>query len=129
AWDKAVAEWRQLVTDPGARFDKEIEIDASALEPMITYGTNPGMVIPISGSVPVKTGDAAFTKSLAYMGFDAGTTLRDKPVNVVFIGSCTNSRLSDLRSAAGVLRGRKIASGVQMLVVPGSQAIKRAAEA
>jgi 3-isopropylmalate/(R)-2-methylmalate dehydratase large subunit len=129
AWDKAVADWKQLVTDAGARFDKEIEIDASSLEPMITYGTNPGMVIPISGSVPVKTGDAAFNKSLAYMGFDAGTSLRDKPVNVVFIGSCTNSRLSDLRSAADVLRGRKVANGVKMLIVPGSQEIKRAAEA
>src|SRR5689334_14983707 len=129
AWDKAVAEWQQLTTDPGARFDKEIEIDASALEPMITYGTNPGMVIPITGCVPVRQNDVAFTKSLAYMGFDAGSTLRDKPVNVVFIGSCTNSRLSDLRSAARVLQGRKVASGVKMLIVPGSQEIKRAAEA
>ncbi|HVY79936.1 MAG TPA: 3-isopropylmalate dehydratase large subunit [Steroidobacteraceae bacterium] len=129
AWDAALADWRQLATDPGARFDKEVEIDASTLEPMITYGTNPGMVIPITGSVPVRQNDVAFEKSLAYMGFDAGTTLRDKPVNVVFIGSCTNSRLSDLRSAARVLRGRKIASGVKMLIVPGSQEIKRAAEA
>jgi 3-isopropylmalate/(R)-2-methylmalate dehydratase large subunit len=129
AWDHAVARWKQLPSDPGARFDKEIEIDASALEPMITYGTNPGMVIPITGSVPVRNGDAAFAKSLAYMGFDAGATIRGKPVNVVFIGSCTNARLSDLRSAAGVLRGRKVASGVQMLVVPGSQEVKRAAEA
>ena len=128
-WDRAVARWKQLPTDSGARFDKEIEIDASVLEPMITYGTNPGMVIPISGSVPTRTGDAAFDKSLKYMGFDAGAAIRDTPVNVVFIGSCTNSRLSDLRSAAGVLRGRKIANGVQMLVVPGSQSIKRAAEA
>jgi 3-isopropylmalate/(R)-2-methylmalate dehydratase large subunit len=129
AWDRAVTEWKQLATDPGAKFDKEIDIDASALEPMITYGTNPGMVIPISGAVPAGNGDAAFAKALAYMGFDAGATLRDKPVNVVFIGSCTNSRLSDLRNAATVLRGRKIASGVKMLIVPGSQQIKRAAEA
>jgi 3-isopropylmalate/(R)-2-methylmalate dehydratase large subunit len=129
AWDRAVADWKQLATDPGAKFDKEIDIDASTLEPMITYGTNPGMVIPISGSVPAGTGDAAFAKALAYMGFDAGATLRGKPVNVVFIGSCTNSRLSDLRNAATVLRGRKIASGVKMLIVPGSQQIKRAAEA
>ena len=128
-WDRALARWKQLPSDAGARFDKEIDIDASALEPMITYGTNPGMVIPITGSVPTRKGDAAFDKSLAYMGFAAGAAIRDKPVNVVFIGSCTNARLSDLRSAAGVLRGRKIASGVQMLVVPGSQAIKRAAEA
>jgi 3-isopropylmalate/(R)-2-methylmalate dehydratase large subunit len=127
-WERAVARWKALPSDPGARFDKEIDIDASSLEPMITYGTNPGMVIPVTGSVPAK-GDAAFDKSLAYMGFAAGTAIRDKPVNVVFIGSCTNARLSDLRSAAGVMRGRKVASGVQMLVVPGSQAIKRAAEA
>jgi 3-isopropylmalate/(R)-2-methylmalate dehydratase large subunit len=129
AWDRAVADWQQLTTDPGAKFDKEIDIDASTLEPMITYGTNPGMVIPISGSVPTGNGDAAFAKALAYMGFDAGATLRGKPVNVVFIGSCTNSRLSDLRNAANVLRGRKIANGVKMLIVPGSQQIKRAAEA
>ncbi|MBX5463127.1 MAG: 3-isopropylmalate dehydratase large subunit [Steroidobacteraceae bacterium] len=129
AWEAAVERWRQLPTDDGARFDREIDLDASTLEPMITYGTNPGMVIPISGSVPAPNGDPAFAKSLAYMGFDAGTPLRDKPVNVVFIGSCTNSRLSDLRSAARVLRGRKIASGVKMLVVPGSQQVKRAAEA
>jgi 3-isopropylmalate/(R)-2-methylmalate dehydratase large subunit len=129
AWDRAVARWKQLPTDAGAKFDLEIDVDASKLEPMITYGTNPGMVIPVTGSVPVRTGDAAFDKSLAYMGFEAGTAIRDKPVNVVFIGSCTNSRLSDLREAAGVLRGRKLASGVQMLVVPGSQQIKKAAEA
>jgi 3-isopropylmalate/(R)-2-methylmalate dehydratase large subunit len=128
-WDRAVARWRQLPSDPGAKFDMEIDIDASALEPMITYGTNPGMVIPVTGSVPIRNGDAAFEKSLAYMGFEAGTAIRDKPVNVVFIGSCTNSRLSDLRDAAGVLKGRKVASGVQMLVVPGSQQVKKAAEA
>jgi len=128
-WDRAVARWKQLPSDPGAKFDLEIDIDASALEPMITYGTNPGMVIPVTGSVPNRNGDAAFDKSLAYMGFEAGTAIRDKPVNVVFIGSCTNSRLSDLRDAAGVLKGRKVANGVQMLVVPGSQQIKKAAEA
>ncbi len=129
AWDRAVARWKELPTDAGARFDMEIDIDAAMLEPMITYGTNPGMVIPVTGSVPMRAGDAAFDKSLAYMGFEAGTAIRDKPVNVVFIGSCTNSRLSDLREAAGVLRGRKLASGVTMLVVPGSQQIKKAAEA
>jgi len=128
-WDAAVARWKQLPSDPGAKFDHEIDIDASALEPMITYGTNPGMVIPVTGSVPTRTGDAAFDKSLAYMGFEAGSAIRNKPVNVVFVGSCTNARLSDLRDAASVLRGRKIAAGVQMLVVPGSQQIKKAAEA
>jgi len=129
AWDRAVARWKQLPSDPGAKFDHEIDIDASALEPMITYGTNPGMVIPITGAVPARNGDVAFDKSLAYMGFEAGAAIRDRPVNVVFVGSCTNARLSDLRDAAGVLRGRKVASGVQMLVVPGSQQVKKAAEA
>jgi 3-isopropylmalate/(R)-2-methylmalate dehydratase large subunit len=129
AWDAAVARWKQLPSDPGAKFDHEIEIDASALEPMITYGTNPGMVIAVTGSVPTRTGDAAFDKSLAYMGFEAGAAIRDKPVNVVFVGSCTNARLSDLRDAAGVMKGRKVANGVQMLVVPGSQQVKKAAEA
>jgi 3-isopropylmalate/(R)-2-methylmalate dehydratase large subunit len=124
-----VARWKQLPSDPGAKFDHEIDIDASALEPMITYGTNPGMVIAVTGSVPVRTGDAAFDKSLAYMGFGAGDAIRDKPVNVVFVGSCTNARLSDLRDAARVLKGRKVAAGVQMLIVPGSQQIKKAAEA
>ena len=129
AWDAAVARWKQLPTDAGATFDLEIDIDASKLEPMITYGTNPGMVIAVTGSVPTRTGDAAFDKSLAYMGFEAGTAISGKPVNVVFVGSCTNARLSDLRDAASVLRGRKVAQGVQMLIVPGSQQIKKAAEA
>jgi 3-isopropylmalate/(R)-2-methylmalate dehydratase large subunit len=129
AWEKALAEWRTLPTDPGARFDHEIYIDASAIEPMITYGTNPGMVIPISAAVPDRRGDAMFEKSLAYMGLTPGRPIKDQPVNVVFVGSCTNARLSDLRSAAGVLKGRKIAKGVQMLVVPGSQQVKKAAEA
>lgn len=129
AWDAAVARWKQLPSDEGAKFDHEIDIDASTLEPMITYGTNPGMVISVTGSVPTRNGDAAFDKSLAYMGFEAGTAIRDKPVNVVFVGSCTNARLSDLRDAAGVMKGRKVANGVQMLVVPGSQQVKKAAEA
>src|SRR5882724_1266987 len=129
AWDRAIEEWRKLPTDTGAVFDKQVDMDASLLEPMITYGTNPGMVIPISASIPTRANDAVFAKSLAYMGLEAGAPIKDQPVNVVFLGSCTNGRISDLRSAAGVLRGRKIASGVQMLVVPGSQAVKRAAEA
>jgi 3-isopropylmalate/(R)-2-methylmalate dehydratase large subunit len=129
AWEQALARWRQLPTDAGARFDREVEIDAADVEPMITYGTNPGMVIPINGSIPERTNDAAFDQALAYMGFEAGAVLKDKSVNVVFLGSCTNGRLSDLRAAAAVLRGHKIAPGVQMLVVPGSQAVKRAAEA
>jgi len=128
-WEAALAQWRQLPTDPGARFDKEVDIDAGALEPMITYGTNPGMVIPISGAIPERKGDTAFEKALTYMGLEAGAPIKDQPVNVVFVGSCTNARLSDLRSAAAVLRGRKIATGVHMLVVPGSQQVKRQAEA
>jgi len=129
AWERAVEQWRQLPTDDGAMFDKEVDIDASTLEPMITYGTNPGMVIPISSSIPTRANDAAFTKSLAYMGFEAGAPIKDQPVNVVFVGSCTNGRISDLRSAANVLRGRKVAKGVQMLVIPGSQQVKKEAEA
>jgi len=129
AWEKALADWRTLPTDPGARFDAEVSVDAAAIEPMITYGTHPGMVMPISGYVPDRRGDAMFEKSLAYMGLTAGNPIKDHPINVVFVGSCTNSRLSDLRSAADVLKGRRIAKGVQMLVVPGSQQIKKAAEA
>ncbi|MGH8139796.1 MAG: 3-isopropylmalate dehydratase large subunit [Steroidobacteraceae bacterium] len=127
-WERALEQWRELPTDAGARFDKEVDIDATVLEPMITYGTNPGMVIPISAAVP-HGGDAAFARSLAYMGLEAGAPIKGQPVNVVFLGSCTNGRISDLRSAAGVLRGRKLAKGVQMLVVPGSQQVKRQAEA
>ena len=129
AWERAVQRWRELPTDPGARFDKTVQIDASTLEPMVTYGTNPGMVMPIGGAIPERAGDPAFEKSLAYMGLAPGQPIREHPVNVVFVGSCTNGRLSDLRLAASVLRGRKIAPGVQMLVVPGSQQVKREAEA
>jgi 3-isopropylmalate/(R)-2-methylmalate dehydratase large subunit len=129
AWDRAVADWRTLGTDPGATYDKSVQLDASAVEPMITYGTNPGMVAPISGCVPERPGDAVFARSLSYMGLQPGEPLRDKAVQVVFIGSCTNARLSDLELAARVLRGRKVAPGVRALVVPGSQQIKREAEA
>ncbi len=129
AWDKAVAAWRELKSDAGARFDREVDIDASALEPMITYGTHPGMVLPISGSVPTKPDDPAFAKALNYMGMTPGERLLDKPINIVFIGSCTNARLSDIQLAARVIKGHKVAAGVRMLVVPGSQQIKHAAEA
>ena len=127
-WERALERWRQLPSDPGAVFDKSVDIDGAALEPMITYGTHPGMVVPITGAIPVKQGDAAFAKSLAYMGFEAGEPIKDQVVNVVFVGSCTNGRLSDLRSAASILRGHKVAKGVQMLVVPGSQQVKKQAE-
>jgi 3-isopropylmalate/(R)-2-methylmalate dehydratase large subunit len=128
-WDRALETWRTLPGDAGAQFDKQVSLDAAAIEPMITYGTHPGMVMPVGGAIPDRKGDAAFSRSLEYMGLKPGAPLRDRPVNVVFVGSCTNARLSDLRAAAEVLRGRKIARGVRMLVVPGSQQIKKHAEA
>jgi 3-isopropylmalate/(R)-2-methylmalate dehydratase large subunit len=129
AWDDAVARWRSLKTDPGARFDRVVELDASKLEPMITYGTHPGMVVPISANVPERKDDPVHAKSLAYMGLHGGEQLIGKPIDVVFVGSCTNARLSDLQLAADVLKGHKVAKGVRMLVVPGSQQVKREAEA
>jgi 3-isopropylmalate/(R)-2-methylmalate dehydratase large subunit len=128
-WDRAVARWRTLRTDPGAHFNRVVAIDANGLEPMITYGTHPGMVVPISGTVPDPADDAVHAKSLAYMGLSGGERLLGKPIQVVFIGSCTNARLSDLELAARVVKGRKVARGVRMLVVPGSQQVKREAEA
>jgi 3-isopropylmalate/(R)-2-methylmalate dehydratase large subunit len=127
-WDRAVARWRSLPTDEGAPFDREERFDAATLEPMITYGTNPGMGIPITAPVPTP-GNATTEKALRYMALEAGKPLLGHPVDVVFIGSCTNSRLDDLRQAASVFRGRKVAQGVRALVVPGSQQIKRQAEA
>jgi 3-isopropylmalate/(R)-2-methylmalate dehydratase large subunit len=128
-WDRALARWRTLHTDPGARFDAAVDIDAAQIEPMITYGTNPGMVVPIGGSIPGTVGDAAFDKALNYMGFRHGEGMLGKPVNVVFIGSCTNGRLEDLQAAARILKGRKVAHGVHLMIVPGSQQIKMQAEA
>ncbi|MDH4166224.1 MAG: 3-isopropylmalate dehydratase large subunit [Gammaproteobacteria bacterium] len=127
-WDKAVADWNTLRSDAGATFDKSVSLDAGTLEPMITFGTNPGMVTTIGGNVPERPGDAVFAKSLAYMGLTAGERMADKPVQVVFIGSCTNARISDLEAAAAILRGRKVAKGVRALIVPGSQQIKLEAE-
>jgi 3-isopropylmalate/(R)-2-methylmalate dehydratase large subunit len=129
AWERAVADWRTLPSDAGALYDKTVQLDAGAVEPMITYGTNPGMVAPITGCVPERPGDAVFARALAYMGLEPGQPLRDRPVQVVFIGSCTNARISDLELAAKVFRGRKVAPGVRALVVPGSQQVKREAEA
>ena len=128
AWERAVSDWRTLRTDAGATFDRLEHMDAATVEPMITYGTNPGMVLPVSGSVPDRPGDEVFAKALRYMGLSPGERLRDKPIDVVFIGSCTNARLSDLELAARVMSGRKVASGVRALVVPGSQQIKLEAE-
>ena len=128
-WDRALAEWRLLVSDEGAVFDTEVDLDANTLEPMITYGTHPGMVMPISGRVPERANDPVFAKALAYMGLKAGQPISGQPISVAFIGSCTNSRLSDLRAAAAVLKGHTVAAGVHLLIVPGSQQIKKAAEA
>ncbi len=129
AWAEAVARWRRLSSDPGARFDREVRFDASALEPMVTWGTNPGQGVPIQGRVPEPEGDGSRLKALRYMGLEPGQPMLGRHVDVVFIGSCTNSRLSDLRQAASVLRGRRVAPHVRALVVPGSQQVKRQAEA
>ncbi len=135
AWDAAVEQWRTLPTDEGATFDAEIRLDASELTPMITYGTNPGMGMPITAAVPDPTQlkdpsqRAAMDKALSYMGLQPGQPLLGKPVDVVFLGSCTNSRISDLRLAAKVMQGRKVSPSVRMMVVPGSQQVKRQAEA
>jgi 3-isopropylmalate/(R)-2-methylmalate dehydratase large subunit len=128
AWDAAVKRWRALPSDPDATFDREVSLDVDRLSPMITFGTNPGMVVPIADPVPAGSADASFGKSLHYMGIEAGRPMLGRPVNVVFIGSCTNSRLSDLRQAADVFRGRRVPASVRVLVVPGSQAIKKRAE-
>ena len=128
AWEAAIGRWRQLAGDADARFDKSVAIAAGSLQPMVTFGTNPGMVIGINDPVP-DSADASFRKALAYMQVEPGKPMTGKPVDVVFIGSCTNGRLSDLEQAAALLRGRRIAPGVRMLVVPGSQKVKEDAEA
>jgi 3-isopropylmalate/(R)-2-methylmalate dehydratase large subunit len=127
-WDAALERWRRLPSAPGAAFDKEVDIDVSALKPMVTFGTNPGMVVPVDEPVPASR-DAAFRKALDYMRLESGKPVLGTPVDVVFIGSCTNGRLSDLRAAAQVLRGRKVDGRVRLLVVPGSEQVKLAAEA
>ena len=135
ALDQAVAHWKSLPSDPGAVYDRSLSLDVSKLEPMITYGTNPGMGIPISQPVPDPAHDpdlsrrAAHEKALNYMGLQPGQPLLGHAVDVVFLGSCTNSRLSDLRQAAGLLRGRKVAPKTRVLVVPGSESVRRQAEA
>ena len=128
AWQLAVADWLSLASDPGATFDAEIGIDGSAIRPMATWGTTPDAGSPIGEPVP-QPHDASGEKALAYMGFTAGEATTGHTVDVVFIGSCTNGRLPDLRAAAEVLRGRKVKPGLRMLVVPGSEAVRRDAEA
>ena len=127
-WDKAVQRWRELPGDPDVIFDKFVDLCGDTLEPMVTFGTNPGMVIPINDPVPGADGDPGFRKALDYMQLSPGKPLTGSPVDVVFVGSCTNSRLSDLKQAADILRGRKISPGVTMLVVPGSPQVKQEAE-
>ncbi len=127
-WDAARARWMTLRTDDGAAFDKSVTIDATALKPMVTFGTNPGMVVAIDEPVP-EGGDASFRKALDYMQVQPGKPMTGNPVDVVFVGSCTNGRISDIEEAARVLEGRKVAAGVRMLVVPGSEQVKADAEA
>ena len=127
-FDAAVERWKTFISDEGATFDREILIDADDVRPTITWGTNPGQVVAVDQPIPNLTDEIA-SRSLGYMGFEAGKSLLGTQVDVVFIGSCTNARLPDLRAMAQVLRGRKVAEGVRMLVVPGSDAVKREAEA
>ncbi len=134
-WERALEDWRSLVTEEGAPFDREVRLDAAALLPVVTWGTNPGQSVTIDGRVPDPATFATAAeqqgaqRALDYMGLTAGTAMRDIGVDVVFIGSCTNGRLADLRAAAGVLRGRKVSDGVKAIVVPGSARVKFEAEA
>jgi 3-isopropylmalate/(R)-2-methylmalate dehydratase large subunit len=134
-WDQAVADWEQLRTDPGAEFDTEVYVDATTLSPFVTWGTNPGQGVPLSGAVPdpeLMGSDGerqSAEKALAYMDLRPGTPMRDIAVDAVFVGSCTNGRIEDLRAVAEVLRGRRVADGVRMLVVPGSMKVRAQAEA
>jgi 3-isopropylmalate/(R)-2-methylmalate dehydratase large subunit len=131
-WEAAVARWRTLPSDTGAKYDKVIEINASELAPFVTWGTNPGMVVPVTSQVPELPANGAdranAERMLEYMGLEPGTAMEKISVDRVFIGSCTNSRLEDLRAAARVAKGHKVASGVRAMVVPGSQRVKQAAE-
>ncbi|MGI8433465.1 MAG: aconitase family protein, partial [Nocardioidaceae bacterium] len=133
-WDAAVADWRMLSTDADASFDREVIIDASAVTPFVTWGTNPGQGVALSSSVPVPAElppgpeRVAVERALAYMGLKPGTAMRDIPVDTVFVGSCTNGRIEDLRAAAAVVAGRRVADSVRMLVVPGSSRVRLQAE-
>jgi 3-isopropylmalate/(R)-2-methylmalate dehydratase large subunit len=134
AWDEALRQWRTLTTDDGASFDREVGLDCTALEPQITWGTDPSQVVGISGRVPDPAAldparRAAAASAFGYMDLAPGTPLLGLPIDRVFIGSCTNSRLPDLQVAADVVRGRRVAPGVVAMVVPGSSSVKREAEA
>jgi 3-isopropylmalate/(R)-2-methylmalate dehydratase large subunit len=133
-WERALDYWRGLRTDASASFDTEVDLDASLVTPFVTWGTNPGQGAPLDSRIPdpsdfPEVGDrTAAERALAYMDLQPGTALRDVPIDVVFVGSCTNGRLEDLRAAADVLRGRKVAESVRMMVVPGSAVVREAAE-
>ena len=127
AWDEAVERWRPLRTDDGASFDKSVTLDASELVPMVTFGTNPGMVVGINDPVP-DSRDASFRKALDYMQVESGKPMTGNAVDIVFVGSCTNGRISDIEEVARILRGRKVADSVRMMVVPGSEQVKKEAE-
>jgi 3-isopropylmalate/(R)-2-methylmalate dehydratase large subunit len=129
AWDAALEDWRALHTDEAAVYDSRADLDATSLEPMISYGTNPGMTAAITARIPEPAHDDNLAKALKYMGFTPGQPLLGHPVDVVFIGSCTNGRLGDLRAAARILKGRKVNPRIRTLVVPGSQQVKNDAEA
>jgi len=126
-WDEAVERWRLLRTDDGASFDKSVTLDASELQPMVTFGTNPGMVVAINDPVPDGS-DASFRKALNYMQVESGKPMTANAVDIVFVGSCTNGRISDIEEAARILQGRKVADSVRMMVVPGSEQVKKEAE-
>jgi 3-isopropylmalate/(R)-2-methylmalate dehydratase large subunit len=133
-WDAAVEHWTRLLTDDDARFDQEIELDASTMTPFVTWGTNPGQGVPLGGSVPEPdsfeedSDRVGARRALEYMGLEAGTPMRDIHVDTVFVGSCTNGRIEDLRLAAGILQGRTVAEGTRLLVVPGSARVRLQAE-
>ena len=126
-WDRAVAAWRELPTDPGALFDRELVIEAHELAPYVTWGTSPGMVAAITGAVP-ETGDTGWARALAYMGLQPGTLMEEIAIDRVFLGSCTNARIEDLRAAARVVAGYRVHPAVRAMVVPGSQQVKKQAE-
>jgi 3-isopropylmalate/(R)-2-methylmalate dehydratase large subunit len=126
-WEAAIDYWRSLPTEDGATFDKEVVIDAAALQPHVSWGTNPSQVVTIDGSVPEPASEAD-ERALVYMGLSAGTPVRDIAVDTVFIGSCTNSRIEDLRAAAAVVDGRAVKAGMRAMVVPGSMKVKAQAE-
>src|SRR5690606_33612085 len=134
-WDRAVAHWRTLRTDPDAVFDTELEIDAAEVTPMVTWGTSPQQAVAVTGAVPAfeevshRDSRESYDRALKYQAIEAGQPIQSLKIDAAFIGSCTNSRLSDLRRAAAILKGRKVAKGVKAICVPGSMQVKAAAEA